>query len=193
MRESSSITLESDTRRTDQRKTKGPKAGQGTLVTKLKLTRRFLYILLLPEEPSVINKLFKGFFFWFRSLQSYRNAEKLCFILWNWITIETKGSHDYSQSETFAQLLGQRIVMTLILAGEIIFVTAKLNQYYCALCKNDNWEQINDLRLFRFEAAISVYITKIIFRFAFIFFWMLLICLNCDIPNELAIDRFRQS
>lgn len=63
MRESSSITLESDTRRTDQRKTKGPKAGQGTLVTKLKLTRRFLYILLLPEEPSVINKLFKGFFF----------------------------------------------------------------------------------------------------------------------------------
>ena len=82
MREPSSITLKSDTRRTDKRKTKRPKAGQGTLVTKLKLTRRFLISVTAAGRTEFYQQAILSFF-WFRSLQSYRNTAKLCFILWN--------------------------------------------------------------------------------------------------------------
>ena len=70
MREPSSITLESDTWRRDQRKTKGPKAGQGTLVTKLKLTRRFLISVTAAGRTECYQQAILSFFFWFRSLQS---------------------------------------------------------------------------------------------------------------------------
>ena len=132
MREPSSITLKSDTRRTDKRKTKGPKAGQGTLVTKLKLTRRFLISVTAAGRTECYQQAILIFFLVQKLTVTGTPPNYVLFY-----GIESDESdvteNDYCRSKRFAQLLGQRIVMTLILAGEIIFVTSKLNQYYCGI------------------------------------------------------------
>lgn len=89
------------------------------------------------KKLSVKKKLLKCLF-WLLNVRKLTELQKRqILVFFSWVNLTES---ENCQNERFSSLRGQKnyvIKTTLISAGEVIFITAKLNQHYCALCKND--------------------------------------------------------